>query len=200
VAASDIQKIISWESAQIGKPYQWGAIGPDAYDCSGLQQAAFNLVGYPLTRTTYTQILQGSSVGIQDLQPGDLIFPDAGHVQLYIGGGEVIEAPYTGSQVRRVKMWGFWQARRYLDGGADLAANPNQILSATDTAQSQTGSSGGSPLSVALKAPAWIAKNYLRVLEAIGGIVAIILGVVMINKDTFKEVGETVGKFAAIPG
>jgi hypothetical protein len=196
VAASDIQKVIAWESQQIGKPYQWGAIGPDAYDCSGLQQAAFNIVGYPLSRTTYTQILQGSPVGsIGDLLPGDLIFPDAGHVQLYIGNGEVIEAPYTGSQVRRVKMWGFWQARRYIDGGGMIS--PNQVLSATDAAQ---GSTGGSPsiLSVVTKVPAWIAKNYMRVLETIGGILAIIVGVLMINKDTFKQVGETVGKYAAI--
>jgi cell wall-associated NlpC family hydrolase len=103
---------IRFALAQVGKPYKWGATGPNAYDCSGLVQAAFKSAGVSIPRTTYLQAQIGTRVSKTNLQPGDLVFPDPGHVQIYLGNGQVVESPHTGAFVRVVKMWGFWTARR----------------------------------------------------------------------------------------
>lgn len=108
---------IAWAKQQIGKPYRWGATGPNSFDCSGLVQAAYGAAGIKLPRTTATMIAVGSRVAQADLAPGDLLFPDPGHVQIYEGGGMVIEAPRTGLNVREVKTWGFWAARRVTEPG-----------------------------------------------------------------------------------
>lgn len=86
--------------SRLGSPYVWGATGPDRFDCSGLTQWAYNQAGVPLSRTTYTQIHDGISVGRSAIQPGDLVFPSTGHVQLSIGNNLVVEAPHAGATVR----------------------------------------------------------------------------------------------------
>lgn len=103
---------VAFARAQIGKPYKWGATGPSSFDCSGLVQQAYKSVGISLPRTTAGMVLIGSPVSKKNLQIGDLVFPDPGHVQLYSGNGNVVEAPRTGEKVREVKMWGFFTARR----------------------------------------------------------------------------------------
>lgn len=113
---------IAFARAQIGKPYKWGATGPDSWDCSGLVQAAWRAGGVNLTRTTATMQFQGAKVLKADLQPGDLVFPDLHHVQLYTGDGRVVEAPETGKNVREVAMWGFTTARRVTPTTSSLAA------------------------------------------------------------------------------
>lgn len=102
---------IAFATSKLGLPYQWGGTGP-LYDCSGLVQAAYAAAGVALPRDTYGQVNVGTPVARDQLQPGDLVFPDAGHVSIYVGNGEVIEAPHTGAFVQRVKMWGWWEARR----------------------------------------------------------------------------------------
>jgi len=86
----------------LGLPYVWGATGPNAYDCSGLTQAAWKAAGVSLPRTTYTQINAGTRVPRSQLRPGDLVFFYSGisHVGLYIGGGRMIHAPHPGAPVR----------------------------------------------------------------------------------------------------
>lgn len=93
---------IAFARAQLGKPYVWGATGPDSYDCSGLTQAAYKAAGIDLPRTTYDQVDVGTRISEDDLQPGDLIFfySDVSHVGLYIGNGEMIHAPHTGTVVK----------------------------------------------------------------------------------------------------
>ena len=86
--------------SRLGKPYVWGATGPNCFDCSGLTQWAYHQAGVPLSRTTYTQITEGIPVSRADIRPGDLVFPSTGHVQLAIGGGRVIEAPHAGACVQ----------------------------------------------------------------------------------------------------
>jgi cell wall-associated NlpC family hydrolase len=86
--------------SRLGKPYVWGATGPDRFDCSGLTQWAYNQAGVPLSRTTYTQIHDGIPVPRSQIQPGDLVFPSTGHVQLAIGGNMVVEAPHAGATVQ----------------------------------------------------------------------------------------------------
>lgn len=112
MAGTSADTAIKFALAQVGKPYKWGATGPDAYDCSGLIQAAYAAAGVNLPRTTYTQITAGTPVKQSELLPGDLIFPDPGHVQIYLGNNQIVEAPSTGLRVRVTTIWGFWQARR----------------------------------------------------------------------------------------
>jgi hypothetical protein len=128
-AGDPVATAIAFARAQIGKPYRWGAAGPDAYDCSGLVQSAYKAAGVALPRTTAGMITVGTPVAKADLRPGDLIFPDPGHVQLYSGGGMQIEAAKPGTQLREVPMWGFMTARRVAgDGGT--ATSPLPVVGA----------------------------------------------------------------------
>ena len=85
---------------RLGRPYVWGATGPDRFDCSGLVQWAYAQAGVRLDRTTYDQINDGVPVARSQVRPGDLVFPHAGHVQLAIGNDLVVEAPHAGATVR----------------------------------------------------------------------------------------------------
>ena len=86
--------------SRLGRPYVWGATGPDQFDCSGLVQWSYAQAGIHLDRTTYQQINDGFPVPRSQVRPGDLVFPHAGHVQLAIGNNLVVEAPYPGASVR----------------------------------------------------------------------------------------------------
>jgi cell wall-associated NlpC family hydrolase len=93
---------VAFAKGQLGKPYVFGAAGPDAYDCSGLTGAAWKSAGVTLPRTSQTQIGVGKSVSRAELQPGDLVFYYAGitHVALYVGNGQIIHAPNSRSVVK----------------------------------------------------------------------------------------------------
>ena len=92
---------ITFARAQLGKPYIWGGAGSAGYDCSGLVMRAWEAGGVSLPRTTYAQVNAGTRITRDELAPGDLIFTNAdGHVELYIGGGHIIQAPHTGSFVQ----------------------------------------------------------------------------------------------------
>jgi peptidoglycan DL-endopeptidase CwlO len=86
--------------SRLGRPYVWGATGPDQFDCSGLTQWSYARAGIHLDRTTYQQIYDGIPVPRSQVRPGDLVFPSAGHVQLAIGNNLVVEAPHAGATVR----------------------------------------------------------------------------------------------------
>ncbi|MGW4850370.1 NlpC/P60 family protein [Streptomyces sp. NPDC004288] len=87
---------------QIGKPYEWGAEGPEAYDCSGLTQRAWAAAGRELPRTSQEQWASLPRVPLTELRPGDLVvyFPGATHVALYLGEGLVVQAPRPGAKVK----------------------------------------------------------------------------------------------------
>ena len=91
----------------MGKPYVWGATGPNSYDCSGLTQAAWKAAGVDLPRTTWDQVKVGERVATKDLKPGDLVFfyDDISHVGMYIGGGKMIHAPKPGANVREESIY-----------------------------------------------------------------------------------------------
>ncbi len=93
---------VSYAYSKLGSPYVWGATGPDAFDCSGLVQAAYRSAGISLPRTTYAQIDAGRRVSRSELLPGDLVFFYSGitHVGLYIGDGRMIHAPNPSAPVR----------------------------------------------------------------------------------------------------
>jgi cell wall-associated NlpC family hydrolase len=90
--------------SRLGRPYVWGATGPDRFDCSGLVQWAYARAGVPLRRTTYEQIVDGMPVAPSQVRPGDLVFPHNGHVQMAIGNNLVVEAPQPGSTVQISRM------------------------------------------------------------------------------------------------
>jgi cell wall-associated NlpC family hydrolase len=86
--------------SRLGRPYVWGATGPEEFDCSGLTQWSYARAGIHLDRTTYQQIYDGVPIPRSHVRPGDLVFPTAGHVQLAIGNNLVVEAPHSGATVR----------------------------------------------------------------------------------------------------
>ncbi|MFE4965916.1 C40 family peptidase [Streptomyces sp. NPDC056660] len=95
------RKAVAFATAQIGKPYVWGAEGPDSYDCSGLTSQAWASAGQPIPRTSQEQWKQLKHVDVKDMRPGDLIiyFDDASHVAMYVGDGAIIQAPRPGRTV-----------------------------------------------------------------------------------------------------
>jgi peptidoglycan DL-endopeptidase CwlO len=106
-ATSQTEKVLAFARAQIGKPYVWGATGPDSYDCSGLTQAAWKAAGVDLPRTTWDQVKVGTRVATADLRPGDLVFfyDDISHVGIYKGDGMMIHAPKPGANVREESIY-----------------------------------------------------------------------------------------------
>jgi cell wall-associated NlpC family hydrolase len=100
---------ISYAEAQMGTPYLWGGETPGVgFDCSGLTQAAYEAAGITIPRTSEEQWIALPHVPLDDLQPGDLVFFDPGedfpglpgHVGIYLGNDEMVDAPYTGVDVR----------------------------------------------------------------------------------------------------
>ncbi len=96
------QAVLSAARSQIGVPYEWGAESPgSAFDCSGFTQWAFSRAGISIGRDTYAQWASGRHVPLSQMQPGDLIFFNGQeHVGIYIGNGQFIHAPHSGSSVR----------------------------------------------------------------------------------------------------
>jgi cell wall-associated NlpC family hydrolase len=98
---------IAYARAQLGKPYEWGGTGPDAYDCSGLVWAAYQSAGVDIPRTSQAQWAALPHVPPADVRPGDLVFfPGSdgtftapGHVALVIGGGQMIQAYAAGTPI-----------------------------------------------------------------------------------------------------
>ncbi|HVF21224.1 MAG TPA: C40 family peptidase [Mycobacteriales bacterium] len=89
--------------AQLGKPYRWGAEGPDSFDCSGLTMFVWAKAGVSLPHSSRAQRGMGRSISRSELRPGDLIFrgsPTIHHVGIYIGNGTMIAAPQTGDVVK----------------------------------------------------------------------------------------------------
>jgi len=98
---------VDWALAQVGTPYIWGGEAPGVgFDCSGLVQAAYKIARITLPRVAQDQYDATTKLGPDDpLQPGDLIFfgggpTDVTHVGLYIGNGQMVDAPHTGADVR----------------------------------------------------------------------------------------------------
>jgi peptidoglycan DL-endopeptidase CwlO len=100
-ASGAAAKAVSFAMAQIGKPYGWGAVGPSAYDCSGLTSVAWARAGHPIPRTSQAQWAGLTRVSMSSARPGDLIiyFNDATHVGMYIGNGKMVHAPRPGRTI-----------------------------------------------------------------------------------------------------
>jgi peptidoglycan DL-endopeptidase CwlO len=99
----------------IGVPYQWGGATPAGFDCSGLVSFAFAQIGIDLPHSAAAQWLYGAPVAVTDLQPGDLVFFDSlNHVGIYIGAGQFVHAPHTGTFVRIDNLSEPWYSSHYV--------------------------------------------------------------------------------------
>lgn len=107
-------KVIAFAMAQMGKPYVWGATGPDSYDCSGLTEKAYLAAGITIPRVAADQYTGGGpKLPIDQAQPGDLLFwatdpsnpVTIHHVAIYLGNDELVQAPQTGETVSKHKVW-----------------------------------------------------------------------------------------------
>jgi peptidoglycan DL-endopeptidase CwlO len=106
------QIALNFALAQVGKPYQWGGNGPDAYDCSGLTRAAWAAAGVSLPRSSHQQIGVGTRVSWDQLKPGDLIFfyNPISHVGIYAGNGQMVHAVKPGVPVSVVSLDGYYRS------------------------------------------------------------------------------------------
>ncbi len=103
-ATGDASSVITLASAQVGKPYVYGAQGTDSFDCSGLTSYVYSkAAGVNIGRTTYDQVKQGTTVSMNNLQPGDLLFWGSAsapyHVGIYVGNNQYIHAATSGQGV-----------------------------------------------------------------------------------------------------
>lgn len=105
-AATAVQAALS----RVGDPYVWGAAGPGAFDCSGLVMWAYAQAGVYLPHYSGAQYADTTHIPMSALQPGDLVFPanPGQHVAMYIGNGEIVQAPYTGADVQVVPLSSFF--------------------------------------------------------------------------------------------
>jgi peptidoglycan DL-endopeptidase CwlO len=125
---------VAYAMRQLGKPYQWGAAGPAAFDCSGLTSAAYLAAGIVIPRVSVDQFNAGPHVAVADLLPGDLVFyaddpanpATIHHVGMYIGNGLMVHAPHTGDVVRVASIWrtGYAGAVRVVAGAARAGVTP----------------------------------------------------------------------------
>lgn len=96
------RRALAYAMDQIGKPYVWGAEGPDAFDCSGLTARAWQHAGHAIPRTSQEQWRRLPHVPLNQLRPGDLVIYHSGatHVGIYAGSGRVVQAPRPGGKVK----------------------------------------------------------------------------------------------------
>lgn len=98
---------------QLGKPYVYGAVGPDGYDCSGLAMAAYDAAALPMPRTAAQQYAAGPRLPLADAREGDLVYWGSDvadratiyHTGIYVGNGQILDAPHTGTDVQVQPLW-----------------------------------------------------------------------------------------------
>lgn len=108
---------IKFARAQLGKPYEWGADGPNSYDCSGLTMRAWEAGGKSLSHSSRMQYSESTPISRSQLRPGDLVFWGSSpssiyHVALYVGDGKIVHAPRTGRPVSEESI-DYWIAPNY---------------------------------------------------------------------------------------
>jgi cell wall-associated NlpC family hydrolase len=111
--STQADKAVAFVYDQLGCPYVYGGTGPChmGFDCSGLVQAAWAAAGVSIPRTTYDDWAELPHISESSIEPGDLILYDGeGHVAMYVGDGDIIDAPQTGLDVEKIPMSTSWYA------------------------------------------------------------------------------------------
>lgn len=102
-ATGSAASVVSFAQAQVGDAYVMGSTGPNAWDCSGLVQAAFKQIGVDLPRVSQDQSTAGTQVSLSNLQAGDILYwgsaGSAYHTAIYVGGGQFVGAQNPGTGV-----------------------------------------------------------------------------------------------------
>ena len=115
-----VDKVLDFAHQQLGKPYVWGAQGPNSFDCSGLTYYCYkNAAGITLNRSSAAQASNGRYVSKSELKPGDLIFFNSGtnrirHVGMYVGNGQFIHAPSPGKSVKYENLYSSYYVKGYV--------------------------------------------------------------------------------------
>lgn len=136
------RQFISALRAQLGTPYVWGGAAPGGFDCSGLVYWAARQAGIRgVPRTSQQQFRVGTPVPMNGLRPGDLVFMNyegvgATHVGIYVGNGQILEAPHTGDVVKTLPVSAF---AGHILGARRILANPGgQVMDSSRFAAAQT--------------------------------------------------------------
>jgi len=179
--------LINAASSVLGTPYAWGGGGPNGptvgvnqgagtvgFDCSSLVQFVFAKQGINLPRTTYAQVKCGKAVMPRNAVPGDLLFfgnPEAPeHVGIYIGNGQMIQAPHSGGNVEisAVNLGGVSACRRVLTGGNGSIGASSLFSSTTMDAIGLPGQSVGGGGGVSGAAGTTVGGGGANVLTSVG--------------------------------
>lgn len=179
---------------QLGKDYVWAAADPNVgFDCSGLVYWSYKQAGVTLGRTTYEQILDGTEVpNLSNALPGDLLFPDDGHVQLYLGNNEIVESPTFGETVTRRAEWAssFSHIRR-----VDPAGGSVQVGGSTASNAAFSSSYGGA-LSAVEKLSVLLANKqfWINTVYIFLGLACIVIALLIMRGETgIKQLKQVLG-------
>ncbi|WP_173135813.1 C40 family peptidase [Kibdelosporangium persicum] len=98
----DVGAVLRYALAQIGRPYVWGAVGPESFDCSGLMMTAYRVANVNLPRVSIQQSAVGQAIPRDQVRPGDMIFyyTPVHHVAMAIDGNRAVHAPSAGQNVK----------------------------------------------------------------------------------------------------
>jgi peptidoglycan DL-endopeptidase CwlO len=117
-ASGSARTALNYAYAQLGKPYCYGGAGPGCFDCSGLTMKAWGAAGVGLPHNAAAQYNATRRVAFADLQPGDIVFfSGLGHNGMYVGGGKMIHAPHTGTDVQIVTISSGYYRQNFVSGG-----------------------------------------------------------------------------------
>ena len=152
-------QVVADAAQYIGVPYQWGGTSPTTgFDCSGLVQHVYADLGIALPRTSQEQATVGSPVAsLADARPGDLLFFEPGpggpgHVGIYIGNGQIIDAPHTGTSVQIQAVGQPTEIRRVLPSGSGGGVTGLSSAGATAAIAGLSGPGGTIPASLGVPA------------------------------------------------
>lgn len=185
--------------SEVGKPYQWGGVGPDAFDCSGLMQYAYRKAGVRIPRTSQQQMGVGKAVkGLKNAKPGDLMFPNPGHVVMYLGGNKIVEAPRTGLNIRVVpaSTYSKYAAIRRITGAVgsyDSAGEQDD-----NKQQQQSGNSGGDSGAMVLSDASGSTEEIESVTAALSGVRQTLLNSPMGDSSSGSGEGDEEGGEASV--